>query len=67
MKGWLPRWQQLEVVSDLGMSLRPAEIDGSRSQRELQLEDQVLVLRQENETLIERLRVQETAAAHGGP
>ncbi|XVN58225.1 histidine kinase [Cyanobium sp. BSA11S] len=59
LKGWLPRWQQLEVVSDLGMSLRPAEMDGSRSQRELQLEDQVLVLRQENETLIERLRVQE--------
>ncbi len=59
LKGWLPRWQQLEVVSDLGMSLRPAEMDGSRTQRELQLEDQVLVLRQENETLIERLRVQE--------
>jgi two-component system clock-associated histidine kinase SasA len=59
LKGWLPRWQQLEVVSDLGMSLRPPEMDGSRSQRELQLEDQVLVLRQENETLIERLRVQE--------
>lgn len=59
LKGWLPRWQQLEVVSDLGMSLRPAEMDGSRSQRELQLEDQLLVLRQENETLIERLRVQE--------
>ena len=47
------------MVSDLGMSLRPAEMDGSRTQRELQLEDQLLVLRQENETLIERLRVQE--------
>jgi len=59
LQGWLPRWQQLEVVSGLGMSLRPAEIDGSRSQRELQLEDQLLVLRQENDTLIERLGVQE--------
>jgi two-component system clock-associated histidine kinase SasA len=56
---WLPRWQQMEVVTTLGLSLRPAEIDGSRSQREVQLEDQLLVLRQENETLIERLGVQE--------
>ena len=59
LRTWLPRWQQLEVVTGLGMTLRPAEVDGSRSQRELQLEDQLLVLRQENETLIERLGVQE--------
>ncbi|MCP9848377.1 histidine kinase [Cyanobium sp. Morenito 9A2] len=59
VRGWLPRWQQREVVSGLGMSLRPAELDGSRSKRELQLEDQLLVLRQENETLIERLHVQD--------
>jgi len=59
LRGWLPRWQQMEVVTSLGMSLRPAESDGSRTQRELQLEDQLLVLRQENETLIERLGVQE--------
>ena len=59
LRTWLPRWQQQEVVTGLGMSLQPAEIDGSRSRRELQLEDQLLVLRQENETLIERLGVQE--------
>jgi len=59
LRSWLPRWQQMEAVSSLGMSLRPAEIDGSRTQREVQLEDQLLVLRQENETLIERLGVQE--------
>ena len=59
LRNLLPRWQQLEVVSGLGISLRPAESDGSRTQRELQLEDQLLVLRQENETLIERLGVQE--------
>lgn len=59
LRTWLPRWQQMEVVTSLGLSLRPAEIDGSRSQREVQLEDQLLVLRQENETLIERLGVQE--------
>jgi two-component system clock-associated histidine kinase SasA len=59
LRSWLPRWQQMEVVTSLGMSLRPAETDGSRTRRELQLEDQLLVLRQENETLIERLGVQE--------
>ncbi len=59
LRSWLPRWQQMEVVSSLGLSLRPAEQDGSRTQREVQLEDQLLVLRQENETLIERLSVQE--------
>jgi two-component system clock-associated histidine kinase SasA len=59
LRSWLPRWQQMEVVTGLGMSLRPMELDGSRTQRELQLEDQLLVLRQENETLIERLAVQE--------
>lgn len=59
LRSWLPRWQQMDTVSSLGMSLRPAEIDGSRTQREVQLEDQLLVLRQENETLIERLGVQE--------
>ncbi len=59
LRTWLPRWQQQQVVTDLGMSLAPVEIDGSRSRRELQLEDQLLVLRQENETLAERLGVQE--------
>ncbi|MEB3319967.1 MAG: histidine kinase [Cyanobium sp.] len=59
LRTWLPRWQQQEVASDLGMSLQPADFDGSRSRRELQLEDQMLVLRQENETLTERLGVQE--------
>jgi two-component system clock-associated histidine kinase SasA len=59
LRTWLPRWQQMEVVSSLGLNLRPAERDGSRTQREVQLEDQLLVLRQENETLIDRLGVQE--------
>ncbi|MEB3331186.1 MAG: histidine kinase, partial [Synechococcaceae cyanobacterium] len=59
LRSWLPRWKQMEVVSSLGLALRPPEADGSRTQREVQLEDQLLVLRQENETLIERLGVQE--------
>lgn len=59
LKGWVPRWKQDGVVSGLGLSLRPTELDGSRTQRELQLEDQLLVLRQENETLIDRVHAQE--------
>jgi two-component system clock-associated histidine kinase SasA len=61
VQSWLPRWQQAEAVKGLGLGLRPdaLELDGNRSQRELQLEDQLLVLRQENETLIERIGVQE--------
>lgn len=59
VRSWLPRWKQSEVVTGLGLSLVPAEMDGSRSLREVQLEDQLLVLRQENETLIDRVGVQE--------
>jgi two-component system clock-associated histidine kinase SasA len=59
VRSWLPRWKQTEVVTGLGLSLVPAEMDGSRTLREVQLEDQLLVLRQENETLIERVGVQE--------
>lgn len=59
MENWLPRWRQLGLVSGLGMGLRTAEPSGGLSQRELQLEDQLLVLRQENETLASRLGVQE--------
>ncbi len=56
---WLPRWQQEVVVSGLGLSLRPTELDGSRSQKELRLEDELLVLRQENQTLINKIHSQE--------
>ena len=59
LQNWITRWQQDIVVTGLGLSLRPTELDGSRTQRELQLEDQLLVLRQENETLIDRLNAQE--------
>ncbi|KMM17014.1 hypothetical protein SYNGFB01_06940, partial [Synechococcus sp. GFB01] len=31
LRSWLPRWQQMEVVTSLGLSLRPAETDGSRT------------------------------------
>ena len=51
------------VVSGLGLSLRPTELDGSRTEG-LALEDRLLVLRQEND-LIDGFR--SGAAADGGP
>ncbi len=59
LQAWLPRWQQDGVAGDLGLSLRPLEVDQNRSQREILLEDELLVLRQENGTLIDRLHTQE--------
>ncbi len=60
LRGWLPRWQQEEVITGLGLSLRPTDLDTNRTQREFQLEDELLVLRQENSTLIKRLHSQES-------
>jgi len=55
LKTWIPRWKQEGFVSGLGLSLKPADIDDRLTQRELLLEDELLVLRQENETLINRV------------
>ncbi len=59
LRTWLPRWEQETVVNGLGLSLRPTEIAPSTTQKELQLEDELLVLRQENQTLIEQINSQE--------
>ncbi|WP_087067612.1 histidine kinase [Cyanobium sp. NIES-981] len=59
LQNWLPRWQQLAVVNALGIQAETIDMEANHSRRELQLEDQLLVLRQENEALIERIGVQE--------
>ncbi|TGH19796.1 MAG: histidine kinase [Aphanocapsa feldmannii 277cI] len=59
VRAWLNRWHQMERVSGLGVSLDVLEDDSARSSRILELEDQLLVLRQENEALSSRLRIQE--------
>tara|TARA_Y100001968_G_scaffold332398_1_gene390417 strand:- start:93 stop:1226 length:1134 start_codon:yes stop_codon:yes gene_type:complete len=59
LQSWLPRWEQEGVFAGLGLSLKPSELDANRTQRELLLEDELLVLRQENETLINRINSQE--------
>ena len=59
LRNWIPRWQHEGVVNGLGLSLKPSEIDRSQTQKELLLEDEILVLRQENETLTNRIQSQE--------
>ncbi|WP_320677603.1 histidine kinase [Prochlorococcus sp. MIT 1300] len=59
LRDWLPRWKQDGFVKGLALSLKPTELDGTRTPKELRLEDELLVLRQENETLIDRIGTQE--------
>ncbi len=59
IKNWLPKWKQEGIVSGLGLSLRSKESEVNRTQKELLLEDELLVLRQENETLTQQIQSQE--------
>ncbi len=60
VKTWLPRWQHEGVIKGIGLSLRPSPIDSKQTQKELLLEDELLVLRQENETLTNQIHSQES-------
>ena len=59
MQKWLPRWTQEGLTKDLGINLQPSKIDSITTQKEFLLEDELLVLRQENETLTKRIESQE--------
>lgn len=59
IKNWLPRWKLDGAVTDLGLNLKPSDIEVDRTQRELLLDDELLVLRQENKALIDRIDSQE--------
>ncbi len=59
LKTWLPRWKQEGIVKNLGIDLQASKIDSIRTQKEILLEDELLVLRQENETLTKRIESQE--------
>ncbi|WP_420063647.1 histidine kinase [Prochlorococcus marinus] len=60
LKNWLPRWEQEGLISSVDLNLRNPENDnGGLTRRELLLEDELLVLRQENETLSARVEAQE--------
>ena len=59
LKTWLPRWKQEGLTKNLGINLQPSKLDSTRTQKEFLLEDELLVLRQENETLTKRIESQE--------
>ncbi|ABX09042.1 histidine kinase [Prochlorococcus marinus] len=59
LKNWLPRWEQEGLISGLDLNLRISDADATRTRREVLLEDELLVLRQENETLSARVESQE--------
>ena len=59
LQNWIPRWQHDGVVNGLGLNLKTTELDKNKTQRELLLEDELLVLSQENETLSNRIQSQE--------
>ncbi len=60
IKNWLPRWEQEEVlISGLGLNLKQSDQLTSRTRKELLLEDENLKIRQENETLTDRIESQE--------
>ncbi len=60
LKSWIPRWKEEGLVTAADLNLNSQESENSlRTQKELQLEDEVLLLRQENETLTNRIQSQE--------
>ena len=60
IKTWLPRWKNERLIQGVGVSLRPKKIELNQTQKELLLEDDLLVLRQENETLSNKIQSQES-------
>ncbi len=60
VKTWVPRWQHEGLTKGKGISLRAKTLESNQTQKELLLEDDLLVLRQENETLTKKIHSQES-------
>ncbi len=59
LRNWLPRWEQEDFLSGGDLHLTPPKPAKGRTREELLLEDDLLLLRQENETLSQRVESQE--------
>tara|TARA_Y100001968_G_scaffold161721_1_gene147907 strand:- start:3441 stop:4583 length:1143 start_codon:yes stop_codon:yes gene_type:complete len=60
LKSWIPRWKQEGLVIASDLITKSIDIESPvQTQKELKLEDEVLFLRQENETLTDRIQSQE--------
>ncbi len=60
VKTWVPRWKHELLINGRGISLRANSPESNQKQKELLLEDDLLVLRQENETLTKTIHSQES-------
>ena len=60
VKTWVPRWQHEGLINSVGISLRAKTLESNQTQKELLLEDDLLFLRQENETLTKKIHSQES-------
>ncbi len=60
VKTWLPRWKHEGLINRLGVTLKAKSPEINQTQKELLLEDDLLVLRQENETLTKKIHSQES-------
>ncbi|WP_269622772.1 histidine kinase [Prochlorococcus marinus] len=59
IQNWLPRWEEEFFKNGLDLNLKKTEIEFNRTKQELHLQDENLVLKQENETLTNRIEAQE--------
>ena len=57
VKTWVPRWQHEGLIRARGINLRAKKLESNQAQKELLLEDDLLVLRQENETLTKKILI----------
>ncbi|WP_269625163.1 histidine kinase [Prochlorococcus marinus] len=60
VKTWVPRWKHEGPIQGMGINLRAKSLETNQTQKELLLEDDLLVLRQENETLTKKIHSQES-------
>ncbi len=60
VKTWVPRWQHEGITKGIEINLRSKSLESNQTQKELLLEDDLLVLRQENETLTKKIHSQES-------
>ncbi len=58
VKTWVPRWKHEGLINSVGISLRAKTLESNQTQKELLLEDDLLVLRQENETLTKKIHLE---------
>ena len=60
VKTWVPRWHHEGLINGIGIRFKGKTIEYDQTHKELLLGDDLLVLRQENETLTKKIHSQES-------